>query len=169
MLLLQWCSGLPGWGFLFSLTCLVFGKIMDTCSWKQTSKSSILLLELSGAYIWSVLFTYMYIYILIKFNTHICILSRHLNQHQDSHPSYPKHASSVSTSLAMGYDSNRLNLHLSPLHCSSHGPKLDRPPAEMTGWKGLIFSVMANEQTWISIGIMLQSSHQMSVQFPRII
>lgn len=110
-----------------------------------------------------------YMYTLVKFNKNICMLSRHLNQHQDSHPSYSKHASSVSTSLAMGYDSNHLNLHLSPLHCSSHGPELDRPPAEMTGWKGLIFSIMANEQTWISIGIMLQSSHQMSVQFRRII
>lgn len=85
------------------------------------------------------IYIYVYnIYILIELNKNICKLSRHLNQHQDSHPSYPKHASSVSTSLAMGYDSNRLNLHLSPLHCSSHGPELDRPPAEMTGWKGLI-------------------------------
>lgn len=135
MLLLQWCSGLPGWGFLFSLTCLVFSaRSWTPAAGNKTSKSSILLLELSGAYIWSFLFTYMYIF--IKFN--ICMLSRHLNQHQDSHPSYPKHASSVSTSLAIGYDSNRLNLHLSPLHCSSHGPELDRPPAEMTGWKGLI-------------------------------
>ena len=79
MLLLQWCSGLPGWGFLFSLTCLVFGKIMDTCSWKQTSKSSILLLELSGAYIWSFLFTYMYLFKKDNNKIYACYLDTWIN------------------------------------------------------------------------------------------